>query len=355
MKLKFVCFEVSGNGGVETVLTKVVNHLAKNNNITLILSNDPENKSWLENMDNRVEIIVNAKTSKVANYIFLSKIFLKAKNDDRFIILGANIIKMAASIRKLLRSKWTITSWIHFSLTGQSMFNPANIKFADNHWAISSKIMNQLSDLGIDKSNIELIYNPISQYTGMLNRPNESETVKLVFVGHIMLNGQKNLKELFDGIRIYKGEIHVDLYGSADELIECQTYAKKIGIDSCLSWHSWMQDPWTNIMETVHPNALVMTSQFEGLPMVMLEAESRGIPCISSQFVGYDDIIVDGLNGFSYPLGDTEKLAELFDKLLRTKFDVQKVTGSISNFYDTKYFERLDQALSRNKLMNKLH
>ena len=45
-KLNFLCSELSGTGGTETVLIKVLNHLVNNYEITLILSNIPEVKEW---------------------------------------------------------------------------------------------------------------------------------------------------------------------------------------------------------------------------------------------------------------------------------------------------------------------
>lgn len=63
---------------------------------------------------------------------------------------------------------------------------------------------------------------------------------------------------------------------------------------------------------------LVMTSRFEGLPMILVEAKMYGIPCVSYDFpCGPKDTIEDGVNGFIVPNGDSEmfsmKLARLID------------------------------------------
>lgn len=44
MNLKFLCMELSGTGGTETVLVKVLNQLCKYHKVELILTNDPPDK-----------------------------------------------------------------------------------------------------------------------------------------------------------------------------------------------------------------------------------------------------------------------------------------------------------------------
>ena len=51
MNLTFVTNKISGRGGTETVLVKVLNNLAKNgNSIRLVLSNLTPNKEWLHSL-----------------------------------------------------------------------------------------------------------------------------------------------------------------------------------------------------------------------------------------------------------------------------------------------------------------
>jgi glycosyltransferase involved in cell wall biosynthesis len=65
---------------------------------------------------------------------------------------------------------------------------------------------------------------------------------------------------------------------------------------------SSMEDHWQNI------NVLVLTSRQEGLPMVALEALSRGIPVIASDVGDLPKVILNGQNGWLYPSGDTTAL-----------------------------------------------
>lgn len=61
----------------------------------------------------------------------------------------------------------------------------------------------------------------------------------------------------------------------------------------------------------------VMTSHFEGLPMVLIEAQTMGLPVVSYACPsGPKDIIQDGVNGFLVSPYNQEAFAERLDKLI---------------------------------------
>ena len=95
------------------------------------------------------------------------------------------------------------------------------------------------------------------------------------------------------------------------------------------------------------PFALILTSKFEGLPMVFLEGMSRGIPCISANFDGYNDVIKDHLNGMFYSLGNVEECASKINEMAQAKFEPVNVQKSISKFYEEQYFNNLHNVLKK--------
>lgn len=88
--------------------------------------------------------------------------------------------------------------------------------------------------------------------------------------------------------------------------------------------HRGLQDvvrvnaPTTNIgKEYSESSMLVMSSHYEGFPMVMVEAMACGLPAVSFDFkCGPKDIIKDGENGVIVPDGDIDALAEAMMKLM---------------------------------------
>ena len=76
--------------------------------------------------------------------------------------------------------------------------------------------------------------------------------------------------------------------------------------------------PTKNIgKEYSESSMLVMSSHYEGFPMVMVEAMACGLPAMSFDFkCGPKDIIKDGENGVIVPDGDIDALAEAMMKLM---------------------------------------
>lgn len=340
MKINFICHELSGNGGIETVMVKALNRLCKKNLITLSLTNYPIEKTWLEDLDRNIIVRYPKKTDKISKLIFFTEQFMS--RDDVYVVLGANLLKLGFYIRKLMHKDYALVSWIHFSLFEQDMFNPKNILYADRHWAISNKIRNQLLSLGVSDEKISLIYNPVEK-ASMLS-VNKSNELRLLYVGQIIFDGQKNLRELILAVSKITKPIIIDIYGTGKDLEKCQEYAKSLKVEDRFIWHGWVREPWKEL--SYFPDALVLTSKYEGLPMVVLEAEARGIPCIVSRFDGYDDIIIENVNGYSYELGDIDYLVKIVENLRGNNIQSEICIKSISDFLDETYLDNLEKEVA---------
>ena len=99
---------------------------------------------------------------------------------------------------------------------------------------------------------------------------------------------------------------------------------------------------------------LVMSSRYEGLPMVLLEAQAAGLPVVSFACkCGPRDVITDGEDGILVPEGDIEGLAKGMKKLM-DDIQLRRKMGSAafrnSNKYDKEQimarWEKLFRELS---------
>ena len=146
-----------------------------------------------------------------------------------------------------------------------------------------------------------------AQYTG------EREKV-VVAAGR--LSPQKNMPLLLKAFAAFSErhpEYRLRIFGEGELREELTELAKKLNISEKVE----MPGRSTVLLEKMNPSAMfVLSSDYEGLPNVLLEAMCMGMPSVSTDCrCGPRDLIEDGINGLLVPVGDAEALCEAMEKL----------------------------------------
>lgn len=153
--------------------------------------------------------------------------------------------------------------------------------------------------------NIEVIpnartYNPTT--TAMLN------TKRVIAVGrYTHQKGFERLIEAWNLICRQHPDWHLDIIGDGEDRPKLQGLIDQHNIES----HITLCPPTKN-MDAVYREASIvaMSSRYEGLPMILLEAQAYGLPIVSFACkCGPADVVTDGVDGFLVPEGDVESLA----------------------------------------------
>ncbi|WP_050755752.1 glycosyltransferase [Limosilactobacillus coleohominis] len=342
-KMLIIVPPMSGHGGTESVLKKV---LSRNPNRYFLFVVSTKDSLWLKGTKIDDSDIYVGNNNKIKKIIDLIKVIKKIK-PQVVISLHTNYVYFLFHIRRIFNLQFKLVSWIHFSLFNEPSVNTKWLKLADYHLAISDGIANQMLELGIPSSKVFRVKNPIERQSKIIfQSPCKSN---FIYIGRTYLHGQKNLAELMDGLALVDHPWHLDVYGDGPDFDACQQYAQNKGISNKINWHGFTQKPFEKIKTA---DALLLSSTYEGLPMVILEAMSYGVPCISSNCPsGTTELIKNGKNGYLYNMGDSDDLAKKVIKYITNGVEMtnSEIKLTINDFYEDNYFSRLDHTIDKIK------
>lgn len=98
----------------------------------------------------------------------------------------------------------------------------------------------------------------------------------------------------------------------------------------------WVIDPapYYQIMDVT-----ALPTHREGIGLASLEAQASGVPVVTTMATGARDSIVDGITGFSSPVGDAVALAEAIARLVQDR-DLRKKMGAAAQEWVAQTFDR---------------
>lgn len=74
-------------------------------------------------------------------------------------------------------------------------------------------------------------------------------------------------------------------------------------------------------------DAYVMSSAWEGLPMVLLEAHACGLPIVATDVGGDREVVIDGVTGFLVPPRQPEALAQAMEQMMQIEERARRQMG----------------------------
>ena len=139
----------------------------------------------------------------------------------------------------------------------------------------------------------------------------------------------------------------LNLYiGKGSDEKRFKNLVKKLNTSNKVSFEGFKKEPFKEIEEAT---ALILTSRWEGFPLVLVEAIQRGIPVISSDCKsGPRDIVINGKNGYLYKEGNLEEFVSTLESVIegRLVFDSpENIAKTASKFSEEIVLENIDKAL----------
>ena len=196
---------------------------------------------------------------------------------------------------------------------------------ADGIVSVSKGIKRVLvEDFNIRSEKIITIYNPISLETVReesqkeIEHPFFKDKNAQVIISAGRLVEQKRFDRLlraFSLVRIKQEKVHLIILGKGPLRKELEALSSQLNINKCVDFVGFKSNPYAWISKA---DLFVLSSDFEGFPMVLLEAMACGTAVISTDCPsGPGEIITNGENGMLTPLADEKTLSEAILVLLK--------------------------------------
>jgi glycosyltransferase involved in cell wall biosynthesis len=151
---------------------------------------------------------------------------------------------------------------------------------------------------------------------------------------------------------------HLLILGTGPLKAELKTLAAQLGIRRRVRFlgfephvERWMQAA----------DGFVLSSRYEGLPMVLLEAGACGVPAVATDVPGTREVMIEGVNGWLARAADSKSLTQTMMKLMQMPLEDRHAMGECARRRVTKEFsmeivlnrwERLYEALLDQKSVN---
>ncbi|MBT1688333.1 glycosyltransferase [Dawidia soli] len=217
-------------------------------------------------------------------------------------------------------------------ITSMIMFNLPNVRKVI---CPSSELRRHVRKYYMRKSKLHLLYNPVPDITSSaLDTPVVTPRPYFVVVGR--LHPQKRIEVIFEA---FAGSVARDSYdlmilGEGYDEARLRKRAADLGIQDKVIFKGFLADPYP-IMR--HARALLSASSKEGFPNVLVESLFLDVPVLAADcLTGPSEIIVDGVNGYLFPVGDVAALRKHIDLLVTDEARYQtlrrQAKGSVAKF-----------------------
>jgi glycosyltransferase involved in cell wall biosynthesis len=216
-------------------------------------------------------------------------------------------------------------------------------------------VMDLEQNFGIPAPQMVLIYNPIDQRRILTQArssisPYLKDGVQMLAVGR--LEYQKGFDLLliaFAQVLRQKPAAHLTILGKGSERDCLINLADELGISQALTFAGFQANPYPYFY---YADLMLLSSRFEGLPNVVLEALVCGTPVLACDTPGgAREIIQDGVNGWLVPGQNVDSLAA---KMLTAMEQVatgrsptpEQVQGSVARFGISNIIKQYETVLA---------
>lgn len=372
IKILYCIDSLDGAGGRERVLINKANYFSQKDNydVSIITTNSIKKNNFfkinsnikiyeleINNMLNITNNLLKKSIKFIYNkltYIIKMRKFLLKNRFDIVFILGDD----GALLLPFIKDKSKKVRELHFNKEYR------NIRASKKNfiYRLKAKIETYLEDKISNKydlfvvltnedkikwknSKVEVIPNFLEKYPTKIS---ELKNKKIISVGRLdYQKGFDLLIDVFEKVTRVHPEWKLEIYGEGEEKEKLNEKIKNKNLDGNINLNGVTIEIGKRYIEA---SIYVMSSRYEGMPMVLVEAQAHGLPIVSFDCpCGPKDIITANKNGFLCNFGNIDDMAEkiiyLIDNIEIRKNFGKKARENSLEYSEEKIMEKWENLL----------
>ncbi len=359
-----ICFIIqcyANGGGTERVLSQISSGLVKMGYGVSVISIE-KGKTPVFETDSRVNLFelkrpnIRKKGKMLGRVAVISEISVTrrellrlAKEIKPQIVIAVDTVlyHYADYLRKKLKIK--SVAWEHYCLDSRKgiIINYSRrlaIKNASLTVVISKGDLRSYKERFKKADNLKLIYNPLPTKEIIRGSPDAKAVIAMG-----RLTYQKGFDMLLSAWKLVEKEApdwRLLIYGDGEDKDTLLSQAQKYGLKG-VRFMGYTESPHK---EMEKGSIFVLPSRYEGFGLVLLEAQAKGLACVSFNCKeGPREIIDDGINGFLVEEGNVSELSKKLLRLIKNdnlrKSFMRSASKDLYRFYPERILMEWDNAI----------
>lgn len=345
-------------GGIEKALVTLLNRLSQIEEYEITLVLEKKEGVFLENLDNRIKVIEykpyekgNKYIRKIKNMFNRIKFILKYHNKFDFSAAYATYSLPACFIAKVASKNSAL--WVHADYMSlfkndeekvKDFFNKRKCSKFKNIVCVSKESRDSFVKVFEKAKENAIICNNYIDYKKIIDESNEKIDLKVDNNIPIFLNVgrhdeiQKKLTRLFEAAKKLNEDgldFRIVLVGDGPDTEMYKKIVKDYELDDKIIFEGRKQNPYPYYKNS---NYVILTSDYEGYPVVFLESFILQKPIITTDVSDYEQ--VEGRYGI-VTKKDSESIYEAMKKCLKEGVKLKE------NFDPEKYNQEILEKLQR--------
>ena len=164
--------------------------------------------------------------------------------------------------------------------------------------AVSEKTYSNMAFSGVYQTKRQIMPNPIDedrirQRAEVVIPELQDKSCDLIFIGRLV--EQKNPQRFIQLVHQVKergfSNIHAWMLGDGELRADCENLIHELGLDGQITMYGFCENPYPYLK---HSRILCMTSRWEGFGLVAIEANTLGVPVLSTPTSGCTEVLGEG-------------------------------------------------------------